>query len=127
MLFAALAWLQNTDETRDKLNAITYVFATVGILTALNTMWSTHQSDVAIKRLLRKWQRYAYSFSENYPKWDSYEPVIGLSPGTWEENPKEWKIEESIFDISWETFLLPWYPYVFVACWLAIILITVIY
>lgn len=130
LLIAALAWVQKPEyEGNGKLNAITYVIAAVGIYTALNTVWTTHQANMAIKLLLMKWRTFVSKYSAKYPAWHSFESVIGLWAGAQKENPLEWTLplEEDVCETFLNTVLLPWHPFTFAASWIAIIFITAYY
>jgi hypothetical protein len=128
LLFASLTFaLGYEPDNKSKAKAITYVLGAVGILTALNTKWMTKQGGIAIKGLLSKWQAYVRNYCKIYPEWGSFEPVIGLRPGTEQENPKYWDVKNDGLKTFLEIFFLPGHPEVFVASWIAIIFITVYY
>lgn len=125
LLFASLAWLQTPEyETTGKLNAITYVLAAVGIVTAVNTLRMTYLAIKAVKALLKVWKEYANVVSYVHD-WKYFEPVVGFWTDVTDlEDPTQWTLDKGDTQRLRD---MPWHPLVFMASWVAIIIITVCY
>jgi hypothetical protein len=128
LLFAAFALASDYESDNvPKAKALAYVLGAVGILTALNTKWMIKQGEIATEGLLVKWKDYVENYCKIYPEWGTFEPVIGLKPGTEEENPKYWNLEGYQCKTLLETLCLPGHQDAFIASWVVIIFIVVCY